>query len=375
MMRRTIPIGAALLVVLAIAPSGQVRQGLPGGVDPAAARGADANLLTRLPTPAQWEANPTTKTYLAKATEMAGTDADLKFDYGIFCKPSGGSLTTDRGALGVPEGAPYAPFPAPNPEVVMPPQHLFDNFWWFGNTGIGAWLLTTSDGYILFDAMGSEADARDIIVGGMKKVGLDPEKIKYLIFGHSHLDHTGGGEYIQQTYHPRVIMGRDDWTGYFKAMKDSSTATAGLGARVKGQGTMTHDTDAVDGMKIKVGDVTATIYQMVGHTPGSIGMIVPVRYQGAQHPILIVTAATDVHNRESFVGGYEHIWDIGISNKVESVMQAHPNTNMNMLARTKYVTDHYPVKVNPLLYGADKTRRYIEIMRACTQARMDALGW
>ena len=30
-----------------------------------------------------------------------------------------------------------------------------------------------------------------------------------------------------------------------------------------------------------VGDVTATIFQMTGHTPGSIGMVVPVKFRGA----------------------------------------------------------------------------------------------
>ena len=63
----------------------------------------------------------------------------------------------------------------------------------------------------------------------------------------------------------------------------------------------------MDGMKITVGDVTATIYQRQVTHRASIGMVVPVKFQGANHPILLVTAATDVHNRESFIGGYEHI--------------------------------------------------------------------
>jgi hypothetical protein len=104
-------------------------------------------------------------------------------------------------------------------------------------------------------------------------------------------------------------------------------------------------------------------------------MIVPVKFHGAEHPILLVTAGTDVHNRNAFVGGYEHIWDEGIKAKVESVMQDHPNTNMNILARMKYVNDDYPPATNPLLYGAARTERYINIMRNCTLARMEVLGW
>jgi len=50
-------------------------------------------------------------------------------------------------------------------------------------------------------------------------------------------------------------------------------------------------------------------------------------------------------------------------------MQAHPNTNMNLLARTKYVNDNYgKMPRNPLLYGADRTAKYLNIVRACSRA-------
>ena len=338
-----------------------------------------------LPSKEQWDnMNATAKAFVAQAAEAAGSDNDLKFDLGVFCSSTGGATNEDRQHLGVPVGAVYAPFPGPSPAQVMPPQHLFDNLWWFGTTGVGAWLFTSKDGYILFDAMDNMAEARDIIVGGMKQVGLDPAKIKYMVFGHNHLDHTGGGHYIQANFHPKVIMGRDDWAIYFKTMAQANAPATGapqngLIARLDDKAAMSHDIDATDGMTIKAGDLTATIYQMTGHTPGSIGMVIPVKWQGKAHPILIVTAGTDVHNRESFVGGYEHIWGEGIKAKVESVMQVHPNTNLNLLARTKYVTDNFATLSksgqNPLLYGAAKTRRYIDIMRNCTLARMEVLGW
>jgi hypothetical protein len=118
---------------------------------------------------------------------------------------------------------------------------------------------------------------------------------------------------------------------------------------------MTRDIDATDGMQITVGNrqkVTATVYMMTGHTPGSMAMIVPVKYEGKDHPILIVTAGNAFPNINAFIGGYEHIWDIGIQQKVESVMQAHPNTNMNLLARTKYVNDNYgKIPKNPSSTG------------------------
>ena len=386
-------LGASTLAATVMAAQGAAP--LPGagqGRGDAAAGGGRGS--ANLPTEAQWAAmSPKAKEYVDKARAIAGDDPDLVFDFGIFCKASGGSQNPDRATVGVPNSEPkLEPFPAPSPASVLGGQRLFDNFYWIGNTGIGAWLITSSDGYILFDTMNSEDDAKNIIIPAIEKLKLDPMKIKYMVFGHNHFDHTGGGEYIQRLTGAKAVMHRDDWEIYLK-----STGRGG-GGRGRGRGAdaaanpeisappapaapaaplpkMKRDIDATDGMTLKVGDVTATIFQMTGHTPGSIGMVVPVKYQGRQHPILLVTAATDVHNREAFVGGYEHIWDEGIKMKVEAVYQAHPNTNMNLLARTKYVHDHYPPAKNPLLYGAARTERYINIMRNCTLARMEILGW
>jgi metallo-beta-lactamase class B len=384
-MRRRILAAIGFSVVAATLIYAQPPAAAPQPTGPPQGRGAGGGRgggSPKLPTEAQWAAmSPKAKEYVAKAKAIAGNDPDLQFDFGIFCKASGGSQNEDRATIGVPNSEPHLqPYPAPSPAVVIGAQRLFDNFYWIGNTGIGAWLITSNDGYILFDTMNSEADARDIIIPAMKKLNLDPANIKYLVFGHNHFDHTGGGAYIQRLTGAKAVMHRDDWEIYLK-----STGRGGRGGRGASPDAppppaepvrkMERSIDATDGMKITVGDVTGTIFTMTGHTPGSIGMVVPVKYQGREHPILLVTAGTDVNTRGDFIGGYEHIWDDAIKMKVESVMQAHPNTNMNLLARTKYVNDNYPPAKNPLLYGAERTERYINIMRNCTLARMEILGW
>ncbi len=153
----------------------------------------------KLPTQALWDAmSPKAKEYVDKARTIAADDPDLLFDFGIFCKASGGSQNSDRATIGVPNSEPkLTPFPAPNPPQVLGAQHLFDNFYWIGNTGIGAWLMTSNDGYILFDAMNSEEDARDIIFPSMKKMNLDPMKIKYMA--------------PLRSYRRRRIHSADDW--------------------------------------------------------------------------------------------------------------------------------------------------------------------
>ena len=88
-----------------------------------------------------------------------------------------------------------------------------------------------------------------------------------------------------------------------------------------------------------------------------------------------MTAGNAFNNINAFIGGYEHIWDIGIKMKVESVMQAHPNTNMNLLARTKYVNDNYRKSRRTRCSTApERTAKYINIVRACSRAHIALIG-
>ena len=141
--------------------------------------------------------------------------------------------TRDRATVGVPEQRAEAAAVSRRRarRRCVGGQRLFDNFYWIGNTGIGAWLITSNDGYILFDTMNSEEDARDIIIPAIKKLKLDPMKIKYLVFGHNHFDHTGGGEYIQRLTGAKAVMHRDDWELYLKSTGRGGGRGRGRGAR------------------------------------------------------------------------------------------------------------------------------------------------
>ena len=358
-------------------PGAAPQQGRRAGAGAGRAAGAAPAADPTTPTQAQWD-TPDAQAFVTKAKALAGNDTDLQFDVAFNCTPDGthapggGGGGGGDGAAAGNTGIPFVP--SPRPAIPLPPQHVMDNLWWFGGSGVGSWLITSNKGYILFDTLNDADEEQSVLLDGMKTVGLDPKQIKYVVIGHFHLDHTGGGHLIQSTLHVPIYMGRDDWPLYFKSVASAD----GQGGRLKDKTPMTQDRIAEDGMKLTVGDTTLTFYSMPGHTPGSTGFIFNAKYQGKTHPVLIVTASAggnNVRNREAFIGGYEHIWNAAEKAKVESVMQSHPNYNQNTLSRMEYLTAHYPMTKNPMLYGAEKDRKYIEITRACAQARMAALGW
>ena len=57
---------------------------------------------------------------------------------------------------------------------------VFDNFYFVGQTEYSAWAVNTSDGIILIDTI-YDYSVEDEVVNGLKKLGLDPSKIKYAI--------------------------------------------------------------------------------------------------------------------------------------------------------------------------------------------------
>src|ERR1700722_10477 len=162
---------------------------------------------------------------------------------------------------------------APRPEVVPPretwyaePAKVFDNLYWVGSKVHSSWAIKTSAGIILIDTLFNYA-AEPEIVEGLKKLGLDPATIKYVIVTHGHGDHDEGAKLLQDKFGTHVIMGAPDWDSIIKA----NNMPGGVPKR---------DMIATDGQKLTLGDETVTIILTPGHTPGTLSMIFPVKDNG-----------------------------------------------------------------------------------------------
>ena len=67
---------------------------------------------------------------------------------------------------------------------------VFDNLYFVGTKAHSAWALQTSEGLIVIDALFDYA-VKDSVVEGLRKLGLNPATMKYLIISHGHGDHHG----------------------------------------------------------------------------------------------------------------------------------------------------------------------------------------
>jgi len=147
---------------------------------------------------------------------------------------------------------------SPNPlaalvgdKMAAEPMKVFDNVYFLGTKFVSAWAVTTSEGIILIDALDNDEEAERVITAGMRKLGLDPAQIKYLVISHAHGDHYGGAGHIVENYHPRVVMSDIDWRELEQPTLRFDNALWGRPAK--------RDVTIADGHKLKLGDAVVEL--------------------------------------------------------------------------------------------------------------------
>jgi metallo-beta-lactamase class B len=231
--------------------------------------------------------------------------------------------------------------------------------------------VTTSDGIILIDS-GADWSAKELITDGLKKLGLDPTQIKYVIISHAHSDRYWGAKYLQETYKARIILSEADWHG-IEISPDPND--------VKPK----KDMVATDGMKLTLGDTTLTIYLTPGHTPGTVSTLVPLR-EGNQRHVGVVWGGI---NPQLFGHGVRNgptleavlkTWstsagrfrDIATKAGADVYMTIHPHYD-RAIDKIRAVSYRKPGDPHPLV-SKDNVNRFLTILKECTDAQLARLS-
>ena len=240
------------------------------------------------------------------------------------------------------------------------PAKVFDNLYFVGSKLHSSWALTTSDGIILIDTLYTY-NSEEEIVDGLKKLGLDPAKVKYVIITHAHGDHVGGAKLLQDRFKSRIVMGAPDWDSIEKSVNGYP------------EGKPKRDIAADDGQKITLGDTTVTVLTTPGHTPGTLSMTFQVKDHGRTLNVAYAGGTafnfpSTVPNFDIYIQSQKKMAAAAAASSATILMTNHSEfdyatTKIKLLAARKTGEPH------PYEIGKEAVARYFTVTEECAQAQ------
>ena len=175
------------------------------------------------------------------------------------------------------------------------PLRLVGPVHFVGTNELGAFLVTTPEGYVLID--GGLPESAPLIEQSIRKLGLDPRRIRVLLITQAHFDHVGSLAHFKQLSGARVEVmdgdvsllesgGRTDYL--FGDAAGRADAASFRFEPVKVDRTL-HDRDTVS-----LGGVTLTARKTPGHTPGSTTWLTTVEEGGRRYQV-VFAASTSIN--------------------------------------------------------------------------------
>lgn len=250
-------------------------------------------------------------------------------------------------------------------QAPLEPMQVFDNLYFVGTGGVVSWALKTSEGLILIDALNNDGEAQRYIDAGLRKLGLDPADIRYLLITHGHGDHYGGHAYLVDKFKPRLVMSEQDWQELEKPKLEFSSPRWG-------QPPM-RDIAVEDGELLTLGDTQVQLYVTPGHTPGTLSLIFSVYDQGVEHKVALwggtgLNFGPDRQRILAYSASAERFRVLAKEQGVDIFMSNHPARD-GARERLPMLKQRQPGEVHPFVAESTQVQGALELLRDCSYAQ------
>lgn len=233
---------------------------------------------------------------------------------------------------------------------------IFDDVLIVANVSTASFILKTTEGLIVIDAIYPKVEMYNAIIDGIRDIGWDPKDIKKLVITHGHFDHCGCGRWIVDNFHPETYLSKidDDFWRDCPFYPDRPETWKNFD--------IDHYVD--DGDEITLGNTTIKVFFTPGHTPGGLSFVFPVHDNGVLHmagmwggtnpPGSIKEIVTYFQSLDHFLEETEKLHcDVTINN--------HPTMDgYDKIAYARHRTSHMP---NIYIIGEDGFRHFCQLYR------------
>ena len=280
-------------------------------------------------------------------------------------KRTAGNDVNVRAALRL---CPMQEAPAAPTATTAEPTKIFDNLYFLGVPSVSAWAVTTSQGIIVIDSLNNPREAETYVEGGLRKLGLDPMQVKYVVITHGHADHFGGAQYLADKLKAQLVMSETDWN-FLAGARPSTNPERGpipkRGMSVK------------DGDKLTLGDTSIDIVETPPHTPGAISLIIPLREGNTTHTGALwggigFNFQRTEQNFTTYSSSVGKFANVARARNVDVQMANHSNFD-NALQKIAALKARRTGQPNPFVVGWDVQQRIFDVQQECALAQRATL--
>lgn len=219
-------------------------------------------------------------------------------------------------------------------------------------------VLKSSDGLIVVDAIWPDQKAFDAIVNAIKEVGWEPDTIKKLVISHGHVDHTGCGKWIVEKYHATTYLSKVDdvfWRDHpVKPDRPNTWKDYEI------------DVYLNNGDAITLGDKIIYVFSTPGHTPGGLSFIFPVTEEGTAHMAALWGGTTPPRTKpevKQYLASLEYFMSVAEFHNVDVALSNHTAVD-NGLERIAYSKKRMSYMPNIYIIGKKGFQKYCQVFRA-----------
>jgi len=148
------------------------------------------------------------------------------------------------------------------------PFQVFDNLYFVGQGEVASYVITTDEGHILIDTMWDLPGYLEYLLNNIRKVGLRPRDIRYVLILQGHRDHYMGAVALKDVLDVQWGAAEADWEAIERDLGDYAPP---------------RDIVIEEGDSLTLGDLTIRFEITPGHTPGTVSMRLPVYDNGTRH--------------------------------------------------------------------------------------------
>ncbi len=258
---------------------------------------------------------------------------------------------------------------SPTDPVPLGPTRVFNNLYYVGSRSLSAWAITTSRGIILIDALRNAHEAQLVIEPSMRRLGLDPAQIRYIVVTHGHGDHYGSVRYLVERYRPRVVMSEIDWAEVAKPVLQLDAPHWGRPPA--------RDIAVRDGHRLRLGETTIELPVARTHTPGTISPIFTVRDGRRRHKVLLwggtgFNFGPSVERLESYAASADRLQALARRRKVDVLVSNHPNSDAS-IERMKAMRQLEPGAPHPFVIGQSRVSAVLGALGTCARFQARAI--